>query len=285
MKHLKTFGQINELKSLEYYDFVQFTFKKVSNDLKRLTEIGIDEEGRALTGFPTEKQLVNTTSKAVIDSIIEFYQIEDNKRNRNKINSIFNVYYNVVGNLQIHIKNKERDFQTIYFGQSNRVDDLMLKVILEKIKQQVESKFTEELSQAEFKKNEILPYVKSKFQGDDFAKSIYDWNTTFETLEKLFYEYSFDNLEDADYEKYVGIIDRNLDKLKEYVEKNDYKTYIGYEKMYPNIGIETMKQSMIYDKKYFSEYINSLRDIGISKKLFDKDFIEFLDKFKKFISK
>jgi hypothetical protein len=292
MKHLKTFGQINELKSLEYYDFVQFTFKKVSNDLKRLTEIGIDEEGRALTGFPTEKQLVNTTSKAVIDSIIEFYQIEDNKRNRNKINSIFNVYYNVylgneysVGNLQIHIKNKERDFQTIYFGQSNRVDDLMLKVILEKIKQQVESKFTEELSQAEFKKNEILPYVKSKFQGDDFAKSIYDWNTTFETLEKLFYEYSFDNLEDADYEKYVGIIDRNLDKLKEYVEKNDYKTYIGYEKMYPNIVFETLEQSMIYDKKYFSEYINSLRDIGISKKLFDKDFIEFLDKFKKFISK
>jgi hypothetical protein len=161
----------------------------------------------------------------------------------------------------------------------------MLKVILEKIKQQVESKFTEELSQAEFKKNEILPYVKSKFQGDDFAKSIYDWNTTFETLEKLFYEYSFDNLEDADYEKYVGIIDRNLDKLKEYVEKNDYKTYIGYEKMYPNIVFETLEQSMIYDKKYFSEYINSLRDIGISKKLFDKDFIEFLDKFKKFISK
>jgi len=294
MKHLKTFGQINELKSLEYYDFVQFTFKKVSNDLKRLTEIGIDEEGRALTGFPTEKQLVNTTSKAVIDSIIEFYQIEDNKRNRNKINSIFNVYYNVVadnnsylnfGNLQIHIKNKERDFQTIYFGKSNRVDDLMLKVILEKIKQQVESKFTEELSQAEFKKNEILPYVKSKFQGDDFAKRIYDWNTTFETLEKLFYEYSFDNLEDVDYEKYFGIIDRNLDKLKEYVEKNDYKTYMGYEKMYPNIVFKTLEQSMIYDKKYFSEYINSLRDIGISKKLFDKDFIEFLDKFKKFISK
>ena len=282
MKHLKTFGQINELKSLEYYDFVQFTFKKVSNDLKRLTEIGIDEEGRALTGFPTEKQLVNTTSKAVIDSIIEFYQIEDNKRNRNKINSIFNVYYNVVGNLQIHIKNKERDFQTIYFGQSNRVDDLSLKEILEKLKQEVENKFPEELSQAEFRKNEILPFKKTKFSGDDLARRIYDWDATFETINKLLYDFLHENLNDAEYEKYKILIDSNLDRLKEYVEKNDYLEVIADKGLYPNILI-TLNQTRIFDKKYLYNYIYSLHDLGIEHKLFDKDFIEFLDMFRKFL--
>jgi hypothetical protein len=282
MKYLKTFGQINELKSLEYYDFVQFTFKKVSNDLKRLTEIGIDEEGRALTGFPTEKQLVNTTSKAVIDSIIEFYQIEDNKRNRNKINSIFNVYYNVAGNLQIHIKNKERDFQTIYFGQSNRVDDLSLKEILEKLKQEVENKFPEELSQAEFRKNEILPFKKTKFSGDDLARRIYDWDATFETINKLLYDFLHENLNDAEYEKYKILIDSNLDRLKEYVEKNDYLEVIADKGLYPNI-IRTLNQTRIFDKNYLYNYIYSLHDLGIEHKLFDKDFIEFLDMFRKFL--
>jgi hypothetical protein len=282
MKYLKSFKQINELKSLEYYDFVEFTFKKVSNDLKRLTEIVIDEEGRALTGFPTEKQLVNTTSKAVIDSIIEFYQIEDNKRNRNKINSIFNVYYNVVGNLQIHIKNKERDFQTIYFGQSNRVDDLSLKEILEKLKQEVENKFPEELSQAEFRKNEILPFKKTKFSGDDLARRIYDWDATFETINKLLYDFLHENLNDAEYEKYKILIDSNLDRLKEYVEKNDYLEVIADKGLYPNILI-TLNQTRIFDKKYLYNYIYSLHDLGIEHKLFDKDFIEFLDMFRKFL--
>lgn len=282
MKYLKSFKQINELKSLEYYDFVEFTFKKVSNDLKRLTEIVIDEEGRALTGFPTEKQLVNTTSKAVIDSIIEFYQIEDNKRNRNKINSIFNVYYNVVGNLQIHIKNKERDFQTIYFGQSNRVDDLSLKEILEKLKQEVENKFPEELSQAEFRKNEILPFKKTKFSGDDLARRIYDWDATFETINKLLYDFLHENLNDAEYEKYKILIDSNLDRLKEYVEKNDYLEVIADKGLYPNILI-TLNQTRIFDKNYLYNYIYSLHDLGIEHKLFDKDFIEFLDMFRKFL--
>lgn len=87
------------------------------------------------------------------------------------------------------------------------------------------------------------------------------------------------------FEKFKGIIDSNLSKLKQYVEKNDYKTYMGYEKMYPNIVFKTLEQSMVYDKKYFLEYIDSLHDIGISKKLFDKDFIEFLNIFKRFIKK
>jgi hypothetical protein len=305
MKHLKTFGQLNELKSLDSYDANTFISNKLIEFLNKLLKLLVADDGTIISDDSTEREITYKATKVIIDSIIEFYDIEDNLQNRKKINSLFYVSTSIdtssIGSdddnpltalwenlfhIYIHINNKESN---IYVkGSRSKKAQIFEDRIVERISKlidELKKKYPEWVERTEFKKSEILPYVKTKFQGDDFAKRIYDWNTTFETLEKLFHEYSFDNLEDADYEKYFGIIDRNLDKLKEYVEKNDYKTYIGYEKMYPNIVFKTLEQSMIYDKKYFSEYINSLRDIGISKKLFDKDFIEFLDKFKKFISK
>lgn len=290
---------------MDSYDVNTF----ISNNLiDALTKITGHKRGRTVIG-KNEKQIqfdaarinkssiiIDVVTNSIIDSIIEFYDVDNTPQNRKNITSLFYVDHhyldstNEYGAVQLHI-NKGSDFKEIYDEGKGLYNDKTIifedRIVerISKLIDELKKKYPEWVERTEFKKSEILPYVKTKFQGDDFAKSIYDWNTTFETLEKLFYEYSFDNLEDVDYEKYVGIIDRNLDKLKQYVEKNDYKTYIGYEKMYPNIGIETLEQSTIYDKKYFSDYINSLKDIGISINLFDKDFIEFLDKFKKFISK
>ena len=114
------------------------------------------------------------------------------------------------------------------------------------------------------------------------ARRIYDWDATFETINKLLYDFLHENLNDAEYEKYKILIDSNLDRLKEYVEKNDYLEVIADKGLYPNI-IRTLNQTRIFDKNYLYNYIYSLHDLGIEHKLFDKDFIEFLDMFRKFL--
>jgi hypothetical protein len=306
MKIIITERQLNELMSLENYDAKTFISNKL---IDALTKITGHKKGRTVIGknfitdLPNEKQIrfdaarinessiiIDVVTNSIIDSIIEFYDVDNTPQNRKNITSLFYVDANEYGAVYLHI-NKGRDFKEIYdegvglYKDNTIIWPDMIAEMISKLLDKLKKKYPKWAKDSELKKSEILPYVKTKFQGDDLAKSIYDWNTTFDTLEKLFYEYSFDNLEDSDYKKNVGIIDRNLDKLKQYVEKNDYKTYIGYKKMYPNIGIKTLEQSTIYDKKYFSDYIESLKDIGISINLFDKDFIEFLDKFKKFISK
>jgi hypothetical protein len=283
MKYLKTFWQINELKSLDSYNPVTYVLNRVMSALKRLTELKIDEEGRALSGMPTETQLIKTTTNAIVSSILEFYELEDNKTNRKKINSTFHIYYNIVQNLQLHIKNAKKDFMTIYFGRNNRIDDLALEQTLEMLIKEIESKNPEWKEGAEFKKTEILPFKKTKFITDYDNIQIYDWLTTFETLEKLFLNFLFENLDDTQFEKYKDIIDRNIDKLKQYVEDKDYRAYIAYDKMFPNIMISPLDQNRIYDKKYLSNYIETIHDIGIDKNLFDKKFVEFLNIFIKFI--
>jgi hypothetical protein len=289
MKIIITERQLNELMSLENYDAKTFISNRVIDTLKKLIKKDIDNEGRALNGFPTESELVNGVTNSIINSVIEFYEIDNTLQNRKKINSLFYVYYNVVNLLQLHIHNREKDFKVIYregvgVFKTQIFEDRIVEMI-SKLIDELKKKYPKWVEGSEFKKSEILPYVKTKFEGDDLVKRIYDWNLTFDTLEKLFYEFSFDNLENSGYEKYIGIIDRNLEKFKQYVEKNDYKTYIGYVKLYPNIGIKPLEQDLIYDKKYFYEYINSLIDIGIETNLFDKDFIEFLNIFKRFIKK
>ena len=284
MKIIITEEQLNELMSLENYDAVTFISNKLIDKLKKLSKIVIDEEGRILIS-PTEKDIIDGVTSVIDNSIIEFYELENNEENRKKINSLFHFYLNITQRLQLHIRNKNKDFDSIAYlyssGEKVYVDKI--KKMIGKLVELLEKKYPEWVEGAEFKKTEILPYKKTPFQGDELGRGIYDWNTTFETLEKLFYNFLFDNLGDVEYEKYKTLIDRNLDKLKEYVAKNDYKTYIGYDKMFPNIMIKTLEQGMIYDKKYFSDYIESLHDIGIDKKLFDKDFVKFLNMFKKFI--
>lgn len=285
MKIIITEEQLNELMSLENYDAVTFISNNLIDELNRLFKLLVDDNGKINSDDSTERELIYKITNVIVKSIIKFYELDDNGENRKKINSLFHLYLNITQRLQLHIKNKNKDFDSIayLYASGEKIYFDRIKTMVGKLVELLETKYPEWVEGAEFKKTEILPYKKTPFQGDELGYGIYDWNTTFETLEKIFYSFLFDNLGDDEYEKYKSVIDRNLDKLKEYVAKNNYKTYIAYDKMFPNIMIKTLEQGMIYDKKYFSGYIESLRDIGIDKKLFDKDFIKFLEMFRKFI--
>jgi hypothetical protein len=273
--------------SLGNYDAVTFISNKLIGELNKLTEVVIDEEGRLISywwRFPSEKELNNVLTKVIIKSIIEFYELEDNEGNRKKINSLFHIYFNSFNRHQLHINNKKKDFAVIVYLYGKNVYDEPIKTIIGKLVEELGKRYPEWVDGGDFKKEKILPYKKTPFESDDeLSRGIYDWNTTFDTFEKLFYDFLFENLEDAEYEKYKTIIGRNLDKLKEYVGKNNYKPNIAYLREYPNVMISTLKQEKIYDKEYLLNYIESLRDIGIEKKIFDRDFINFLFEFNKFI--
>lgn len=296
MKIIITERQLNELMSFDNYDAVTFVSKKLYYELNILSKLVWDDNGKlicisAKTTCSTESEITYKVTKVIIDSIIEFYGLEDNEANRKKINSLFYLDYNRFMRLQLHIKNKKRDFEAQHdedfyiiadFGD-RKVYYSKIKTMVGKLVELLENKYPEWAEGGDFKKEKILPYKKTPFEGDELSRGIYDWNTTFDTLEKLFYDFLFENLGDAEYKNYKGIIDSNLDKLKEYVGKNDYSPHISYTKMYPNIMISPLEQDKIYDKEYLYDYIETLRDIGIEKKLFDRDFINFLFTFNKFI--
>lgn len=285
MKIIITERQLNELMSLENYDVVTSISNNLINELNRLAKVAPYDYGKVSSDFPQEKELINILTEVIVNSIIEFYELEDNEENRKKINSLFYFYFNIVQRIQLHIKNKKRDFDSIaYLFSGGKIYDDDIKTMVGKLVELLEKKYPEWVESGNFKKTEILPYKKTPFESDDeLSRGIYDWNTTFETLEKLFYDFLFENLEHSEYEKYKTIIDRNLDKLKEYVGKNNYKPNIAYLREYPNFMFKTLEQDKIYDKEYFLKYIESLRDIGIEKNLFDRDFINFLLTINKFI--
>ena len=278
--------QLNELMSFDNYDAVTFISNKLIGELERLSKISMDDNGKVRSDFPQEKELINILTNVIVNSIIEFYELEDNEENRKKINSLFYLDFNLFMRLQFHIKNKKRDFNSIARFYDIDYDDELIKTMVGKLVELLGKRYPEWVEGGEFKKEMILPYKNTPFQSDDeLSRGIYDWNTTFDTLEKLFYDFLLENLEDAEYEKYKTIIDSNMDRFKDYVGKNDYKTHISYVKMYPNVMISTLEQDKVYDKKYLLNYIESLRDIGIEKKLFDNDFIEFLLMFRGFVTR
>jgi len=294
MKIIITERQLNELMSLDNYDAKTFISTRVIDVLKKLIKKEIDNEGRALNGFPTESELVNGVTNSIINSVIEFYEIDNTPQNKKKINSLFHVYYNVVNLLQLHIHNREKDFKVIYregvgVFKTQIFEDRIVEMI-SKLIDKLKKKYPEWVDRGDFKKEKILPYKNTPFKSDDeLSVGIYEWNVTFDTLEKLFYDFLFENLEDVEYEKYKTIIATNMDRFKDYVEKNDYKKHIYYDKPISKyMGkrmIKVLGQDKIYDKKYLYDYIYSLHDFGIEKKLFDKDFIDFLVMFRKFVIK
>jgi hypothetical protein len=290
MKIIITERQLNELMSLDNYDAKTFISNRVIGTLKEFS---------TMDGSPTDEEMINDVTNSIINSVIEFYEIDNTLQNRKKINSLFHVYYNVVNLLQLHIHNREKDFKVIYregvgVFKTQIFEDRIVEMI-SKLIDELKKKYPEWVEGGEFKKEKILPYKNTPFQSDDeLSVGIYEWNVTFDTLEKLFYDFLFENLEDVEYEKYKTIIDRNMDRLKDYVEKDDYKKHIYYNKPISDAilahkiskrMIKVLGQDKIYDKKYLYDYIYSLHDFGIEMKLFDKDFIDFLVMFRKFVMK
>jgi len=299
MKIIITERQLNELMSLDNYDAKTFISNKLIEFLNKL-----------LVDDSTEREITYKVTKVIIDSIIEFYELEDNKENRKKINSLFYVSTYIdassIGgdddnpltaswedlfHIYIHINNEESN---IYVKGSRYKKALIFEgrivEMISKLIGELKKKYPKWVEGGEFKKEMILPYKNTPFQSDDeLSVGIYEWNVTFDTLEKLFYDFLFENLGDVEYEEYKTIIDRNMDRFKDYVEKNDYKKHIYYDKpISDRMGkrmIKVLGQDKIYDKKYLYDYIYSLHDFGIEKKLFDKDFIDFLVMFRKFVMK
>lgn len=282
--------QLNELMSFDNYDAVTFISNKLIGELDKLLKLLVDDKGKFIYDDSTEREIIYKVTKVIVNSIIEFYELEDNEENRKKINSLFYLDFNLFMRLQFHIKNKKRDFNSIARFYDIDYDDELIKTMVGKLVELLGKRYPEWVDGGDFKKEKILPYKKTPFESDDeLSRGIYDWNTTFDTLEKLFYDFLFENLEDAEYEKYKTIIDSNMDRFKDYVEKNDYKKHIYYDKpISDKMGkrmIKVLDQDKIYDKKYIYEYIYSLHDIGIEKKLFDKDFMEFLVMFRGFVTR
>jgi hypothetical protein len=308
MKIIITERQLNELMSLDNYDAKTFISNKLIEFLNKLLNLLVVDDGTISSDDSTEREITYKVTKVIIDSIIEFYELEDNKENRKKINSLFYVSTHIdassIGDddnpltalwedlfhIYIHINNKESN---IYVkGSRSKKAQIFEDRIVERISKlidELKKKYPEWVEGGEFKKEKILPYKNTPFQSDDkLSVGIYEWNVTFDTLEKLFYDFLFENLEDIEYEQYKTIIDRNMNRFKEYVEKDDYKKHIYYNKLAHKISkrmIKVLRQDKIYDKKYLYDYIYSLHNFGIEKKLFDKDFIDFLVMFRKFVMK
>ena len=74
MKYIKLFENFlnEELRSSTYYDFSKFLQRDIVELAKRTK--GLD---------------VENIKSVVVDSIIEFYEIEDNEQNRDKVNKSF----------------------------------------------------------------------------------------------------------------------------------------------------------------------------------------------------
>jgi hypothetical protein len=311
MKIIITERQLNELMSLENYDAKTFISNKLIDTLTKITG---HKKGRTVIGknfitdLPNEKQIrfdaarinessiiIDEVTNSIIDSIIEFYDVDNTPQNRKNITSLFYVDANEYGAVYLHI-NKGRDFKEIYdegvglYKDNTIIWPDMIAEMISKLLDKLKKKYPKWVDRGDFKKEKILPYKNTPFKSDDeLSVGIYEWNVTFDTLEKLFYDFLFENLEDVEYEKYKTIIDRNMDRLKDYVEKNDYKKHIYFNHSFPHLfgywHIMVLGQDKIYDKKYLYDYIYSLHDFGIEKKLFDKDFIDFLVMFRNFVIK
>ncbi len=157
MKIIITEEQLNELMSLENYDTVTFISNKLIDELNNLIA----------TQIPQEKELINILTNTIVNSIIEFYELEDSEENRKKINSLFHLYLNIIQRLQLHIKNKKKDFDSIayLFGNEKIYFDAIKKMI-GKLVELLEKKYPEWVESAEYKKTSILPYKKTRFISD-----------------------------------------------------------------------------------------------------------------------
>ena len=90
MKIIITEEQLNELMSLENYDAATFISNKLIDELNNLIA----------TQIPQEKELINILTDVIVNSIIEFYELEDSEENRKKINSLFHLYLNIIQRLK-----------------------------------------------------------------------------------------------------------------------------------------------------------------------------------------
>jgi hypothetical protein len=92
MKYLKTFAQLNEeLQQLHNYDAISFMHEHVSNAIKTYFDQNIKGKKKYFSPLSAEsrKGLIEVATNSLLNSILEYYGIENNPENVKKILSLF----------------------------------------------------------------------------------------------------------------------------------------------------------------------------------------------------
>jgi hypothetical protein len=200
---------INELKSNNTLTKNGFS-ENIYNDLKSL----IGKQKNKLS------DILNDVEQIIFDNIIEYYNLDQSYLP--KLKKIFKlkatgekITINLLGKKSPSIPN----WWTILDNSGYIPAVIGLNDLLRKM----EFEFPDVAKERVELKLDILPYKKSEFKPEDeLAKRIYDWDFTFELLEKLLYDFISENVDDDDFKAYNKIIDKGIDDLKEYIKQNNY---------------------------------------------------------------
>jgi hypothetical protein len=301
MRYLKTFSQLNEeLQQLHNYDAISFIHEHVSKAIKTYFDQNITTKNQHVTppSAESKKGLIEVATNSLLNSILEYYGIENNPENVKKILSLFKFkclnkrdvkfrtfsdYFiiDVIGTSINTTKDNYYDPKTGGAKLNNLIIDIdrasirssdldgfffeNLKVNLEFLIKKIEEKFPEEKAD---KLALLLPYKKSKIETDDkLVQNINDWQFTFETIKKLLDRFYFDNLTEEQKRDFSGIfIDECVDLLEEIVKNHDYSTEIvfgtrSYENSYK---LTNLDESRITDQQYMKEYMFDLRNLLVT---------------------
>ena len=279
MKYIQTFESfLFELESLKNYDALTYLQEILIDELERTNTFMID--GTVIT----EKVRASMLTEVLVKGILDFYEVKDNSQNRKTVERIFSIRFNAVGNGQLHINNRKRDFENIT-SRAGNPEPVNVGSILSTLIEEIERLYPDWAEQAAFKKSKLLPYQQTAFTGTPDAKIIYEWDTTFETLKRVIIDYLHNSVEDEVFNKYSGLINSNMEKLENYVKENNYGGFISSDKTYPNIGIAPLVQKKIYNKKYFTDWLSEIQDAGVTRKFFDTEFSKLLSKLIQYVKK
>jgi hypothetical protein len=92
MRYLKTFSQLNEeLQQLHNYDAISFIHEHVSKAIKTYFDQKITTKNQHVTppSAESKKGLIEVATNSLLNSVLEYYGIENNPENVKKILSLF----------------------------------------------------------------------------------------------------------------------------------------------------------------------------------------------------
>ena len=205
---------INELKSNNTLTKNDFS-ENIYNDLKSL----IGKQKNKLS------DILNDVEQIIFDNIIEYYNLDQSYLP--KLKKIFKlkatgekITINLLGKKSPSIPNWWTILLVLWRDNSGYIPAV---IGLNDLLRKMEFEFPDVAKERAELKLDILPYKKSEFKPEDeLAKRIYDWDFTFELLEKLLYDFISENVDDDDFKAYNKIIDKGIDDLKEYIKQNNY---------------------------------------------------------------
>jgi hypothetical protein len=258
-KEFKFELKINELKSIDSYNVVNFIESRILKEYEKNSD--------------SPSKLLVKLIEIITESMLEFYKIKDNKINRDKIKSAFSKYFK--------IRNNKIEFDYLFpDGDEMQTYELHqhLGYILKIINIEVGKVFPNEIDNLELQLKPFK-YGGDSIKDDVLKKNIYDWEYTFETLDKLLYDFLVGNVDDVDFKRFKLVIDKNLDNLKDFVEKKEYEAVIKNE----SSSISTIDSKKITDKIYLIDYVGTLHNFLKKSNLVDNDFLDLLSTFLRWI--